>query len=1156
MVLIRLIFLLFTPSALDIQILTTSISNYLILGSISQFLTANQHQVTVTEITSTQTLAKLSKAQVDLAIDLTGSILYEKVIAEYSENNQIVIFDLNPSTFAMSHWRFCIHSHFSYHADSILKVSKELQWLNPALLVQTDSFSMKTSEKLIQNSVFQYTLFVGVDSDSQTFQNIVAKGLKVGGYKQVIILGQGGFVDKLVNSMQSYMMYYYSGVISGSYGIWSYYNEKSVIVVEEGLENAASQEHYEILAVQIFIDLITEELGDGPVNGILLQNYLESITVDHMKYPSFSVVNKVNLSKLVIGKIENGVLILSSNPTFIMGNPDNYPVIIRNSISMNNPPGFPSATGVPYIQTGAMIALQLITQTNSVLKNHIVQPFLASCGSEFFVEPLSKGCWAQSYQALGTFYLTSPIFDVTSGENTIFQELGQKVPMIGGVDTTALLSNRTEYPNFTRIVGSLDSASFFTHIITALGWDEFVVIYTNTTINQNSHLGIINAGFLIKNEEKLRILPVGYNSSMFEEYKAVFEEVDRVKTRTIFVLADSTVMFYIAEAFYDIGFRQGDLIGFFVHPISSSVNNQKNEALKLKFIEIFEYSTIASGLEWVGSFGQMVKGVVQSAIGNITDYTCYSYDAMMLGLNAVDYLLKSGQAYEDPDTLLKSIRMQRFTGCSGIISIEESSNDRKNYNYALFQFLFDNRTDSYSEFHLLSLNKEAVSIFIEVKNFTWPSKFSGIPSSNRLDGLSCPFEDKDVQNNEKSQGLFYLFLLFFLVYTIISAFIIWKKWWKKEIKQIELPTSDKFGDNIVMIIIIIDLMQAISMGPDISPLIFEATVFPDAVSLNLSNIISFKKKFYWVALYVTLMFLLCWSILSVIVICRLGDQYDCQVMKVANKIGVFLIPIMTEALFLPVLSISFFIFDCQEGIGNSLTDSFLAKDCYTSCWESSHLTFVILTFLSLLAYLPLSLFVRPLWQELESEVNIHANPLILMIKAIIQVLIVILNRTVKKSHESLHGISIILLFIMFSLILLKVKPYNYARTNMWKLLSNAAIIWTCILTSIYWYTKVEPYIWTTFIVLGWILIIGLGIVYQRKKYPNLLISEKPLDISALVKFTFSKNVKIETLPIKRMSTVNFVKELNYEVKNDEERMEARRSNVSLNQTGGFFDTHK
>lgn len=640
---------------------------------------------------------------------------------------------------------------------------------------------------------------------------------------------------------------------------------------------------------------------------------------------------------------------------------------------------------------------------------------------------------------------------------------------------------------------------------------------------------------------------------MFSEYKKVFEEIDRVKIRTIFVLADLTEMFYIAEGFYDIGLRKGDLIGFFVRPISSSVNSMPDKTLQMKFIEIFEFSAIASGQEWVGIYGQTVKSLMESTIGNQVDYTCYSFDAMMLGLNAVDYLLTSGQQYEDPDTLLKSIRMQRFRGCSGIISIQDDSNDRRNYNYALFQFSYDNSTKSYNDFEIMSLDKEAVTIFTTVGNLSWPSKFTNTPSSYRLSGLNCPFEDREIAVNKKSQGLFYLFLLFFLVYTTVFAFIIWKSWWNKSLKLLDSQSPEKFGDSIVMIIIFIDLLQMISMGPDLSPLISSLLRFPDAVALNLSNIIVFNKEVYWTVLYLILLLMLICSMLSIIIICRYGERYDCQFLKLANKIGIASIPLITEALFLPILSISFFIFDCQDGTGNALTDAFMNKDCYTDCWKSSHLSFAILTSLGLLAYLPFALFLRPLWQELENEVNIHSNSATLIIKGIIQVLVVIFNRTVKKYSEALHGISIIIIFILYSLMMMKVKPYNYLRTVMWKQLSHAALVWSCLNASIYWYTRVEPYVWTSLIVIGWILIAGLGLVYQKYKYPSLLISEKPLDISALVKFTFSKRVKIESLPIKRMSSVNFVKSMNYEVNDDEEEVkeEPKRSSANLYQTGGF-----
>ena len=44
-------------------------------------------------------------------------------------------------------------------------------------------------------------------------------------------------------------------------------------------------------------------------------------------------------------------------------------------------------------------------------------------------------------------------------------------------------------------------------------------------------------------------------------------------------------------------------------------------------------------------------------------------------------------------------------------------------------------------------------------------------------------------------------------------------------------------------------------------------------------------------------------------------------------------PIWAYTLFVPLVYLLLGIYECEEGILDNLTDSFLAKDCNTFCWK-------------------------------------------------------------------------------------------------------------------------------------------------------------------------------------------------------------------------------
>ena len=1141
---IDLLFLISSVLALNIQILTSSATNKTLPNLIfSTLKDSNQFPFITFLSPSTEELELVDGSELDILIDLTISQLLRKRILEFANIYEIPILYLDPNNFIQDYWAFCIHPKIEDQASSITSLVQHFGWLRVAILSQSDQSSIELTTFYKSNIKHAFHAYLSVGATNETLNDLVSKQLKPGGYKQYILVGQEDFIDKIATSMKINFIYDTSGVVSGSSGLWSKYNENSIIIIEQGLEMATSYIDYELLGIQNFISDICK-MPKNSLSSKNIRNHLELITVNHMKAPEFSIIKKKGINKVLIGKIESGKVTLSKDFSLNQDIVDNSPPLIYSSISMNNPIGLPTATIVPYLQAGAIIASQIVNETKMKLKNFLLKVFYASCGSEFFNEALSAFCWTQSYSAIGAFYIASPVFAVTAGESLVFKNLGIKNPVIGGLDSTSELSSSVDFPYFTRIVGSIDTVAFLVNILKAIDWDSFSIIYTNSSVFQAQYKKLIVQNIKINNIESLRILPTGYNDSMFEEYKNVFQEVYRTRLRPIFILSTIDEALHIAKSFNRLGLKKGDLIGIFSYQLSTYVATQTEISLKTAFIEIFEYSLMISGLEFIGEYGSVIKNKTKKLIGEKVENTCYSFDAMMLGINAVDYLLNSGLPYENPDILLKSIRNQRFEGCSGIISIDSNSNDRRNYNLGLFQLVLNNQTHSPEDRLVAVLDKDEVAPIVKIVDYTWNHGNSSFPTNSRLDGLDCPFEEREIKKSPESRRIFYLITSMLTLYTVLVSGIIWIKLGKIKNQMINHPVPEKFGDFIVMFIILIDGLQVIGMGPNLNPLFSGIENFPEAVSINLANIVNFSKSLYWIGLFSTLIIILSCTLFFIIIIGNLAETLDIELFKVLDKLGIILIPVISDILFIPIVNISLLIFDCENSIGSKLNDSYMAIDCNTFCWENKHLTYAILTGLALACYIPISIFLRPLWQELEPDVNIRTNSIASIGKALIQLVIVVLHRTVKKTHEALLGGCFLMLIGIFTVIIYKFKPFNYQRANMWKLISNIACCWVFLLSSLYWYLKVVPYLWTCLIVIGWTGFAIFGQIYQKKHYPSLLISEKSLDISDLVKFTFSKSLKLTDITLKRMSTLHFAHNEKYDI-GEEENNHAKRNNTVL-----------
>lgn len=1134
MVLLLLQILIVSSLALNIQIIVSDQTLDNESNQLESSISSLGHEVFIVDVFNLKAIQPSTASNVNMAIDYTQSPFYGLEISEYSRIWGIIILKHNCEDFTPETWTFCVHPTLSEYALALYSMFQYLDWKKIVLISDTSSHSLKLGLEIEKVYSILFHSFLNVDTEQAIFDDFVGKKFKAGGYKQVLILGNSIFTNKVLESFYNKLVYKTSGIIAVGKDIGVTSNEKTILFFEKGLEKASSDLSYTINALSLFINLAegySEKIKDFTNYSLMM--FLEEHTKNHIKMAEFTIANIISGEKIFIGNCLLGFLNFTQDPVFPSGNPDNNNPTIGISMSFNNPVGFPSATQGAYMQLGAIFAATYVNITKLFLKNHDLAVFYASCGSEFFFHDLSYYCWSSSSYFLGSFYIASPVSEVILGEIQVFNELGVKIPMIGGLINNEDLTNKTNYPMFTRVVASNTNLAYLINLFNVLGWHKFNFLYTNNTVGRQSLEGVLNLGLKIVNREDLRVIPEGYNSSQFEEYKEVFLEIERTKVRPLFLIANFPDIFYIAESFYDIGLRSGDIIAFFVYRVSANINMITDENLKKKVVEILEGSLIAFAQEWVGDYGNEVKNLITDAFGLPNDYKCFSYDAMMLGINAVDYLLLSGSLYEDPDKVNQAIRMQRFTGCSGIVSIDSESNDRKGFKFGSYQVTFENKTGLFYDKLFCDVNQDSLTPLIIVDNFTWPNGQTDVPSDSRLYGLECPFEDREKMVNKKATAIFYVLSLFFMIYTAMLSLFFWKKWWNSDIKPLVQSSEIKFGDYIVMIVIVVDLFQIMGMGPDLTPFLFGASKIPDFISVNMSNIINFTKDIYWMGVYITLITCLIWFYLSVVVIFRLDEKLKYSVLKFSNTLAISLMPIIGDLLFLPIVSILLFIFDCNEGTGTSITESFLTKDCSTYCWKSQHLIYSILSVFTLLVFLPLSIFLRPVWQELVAEMNIKTNSIFHITKGILQVLLVILNRTVKKVHQSAHGVTIVLLLIVYSLFLNRYKPFNYPRLNMWKQLSIAAACWSLLIASGYWLVLVYPYMWLCLFAFGWIIIGGIGIFLQKRKFPSLLFSQKSLDISALVKFTFTNTVKLESLPIHRMSTVNFASGIKYQVNQDE-----------------------
>jgi hypothetical protein len=226
----------------------------------------------------------------------------------------------------------------------------------------------------------------------------------------------------------------------------------------------------------------------------------------------------------------------------------------------------------------------------------------------------------------------------------------------------------------------------------------------------------------------------------------------------------------------------------------------------------------------------------------------------------------------------------------------------------------------------------------------------------------------------------------------------------------------------------LEFFQYTSVGPNPAQLSGLVATLSSSTALELEEILNIKGDFYWTLLRIVLAVLGVYLLLSMLKLTKLEKKLEWLpswsfVMIFAN----LMLPVISTLLFLPIVSTLSHIFLCYHATGTEFKSSYLNKDCYESCWHFHHILYVVSCSVALVIYIPLGVYTRPLWQELQPLLHIRSQPLPLMVKSIVQVLLLTFNHTLKLNHSQVQGGCFLTVMTADLLFLLRFPQYNYHR---------------------------------------------------------------------------------------------------------------------------------
>ncbi|CAG9309826.1 unnamed protein product [Blepharisma stoltei] len=1044
----------------------------------------------------------------DIIVDLTFSDSILAYIKEFVAENHIILILIQDFSSSYNDWQFFSHSSQHDHENALSCLISFFNW---------DEFLI-ISNNLDQNfheifSVKKFNIFhFSETSDNNLVGLFVGKKIKPTGIRNLVILNEGETAGKLLQSLENQsVLKSGSGVILGSRSSWNTKLDGVIGYRELGLENATDYYSYEALSIIKMLDLILS--CSDYSNALILRMFLEKSTVNHYMPGNFTVINIKNSQAVPIGSISQGSLTISSNPIF-PGNSTLIPNSPYTNVSIwmgdgpSNPLGFPDSPFI-VVKDGEKYAFKTAEDTHFFDGFKIVFTHI-DCGAEVYEPTFSINCYKKLINEPGMVYLTHGFPSIVYGDIISMRTLNITIPALCEHVSLGALSNKTEYPLFMRIAGNdFYRGTVLVDLIVIFGWKNVLLITENSTSSLlTSHhikrrLEAVNVN-VVNNLEKTLIVE-NYNHNYFNEHKHLIASLLKYKTRPLILIVPPPSNIYFLEDMYKVGIRRGDVIMIIPSKIAFLYPFIPEKSMRDDLTEILYGGICTQEAEWLGEFGKnQLKGFLKAYPSINVDFRCFAIDAGWLILNALKFTIDQGEDIYDPYVFNSHLRQQRFLGCSGIVSISSQSNDRNSAPIGIYNIRYDYENDILSETLIGAYDQGSLQLFTFYEDMNWYYNTTNIPSDIVKSENGCPFKDSQIEYSVNGAGILYGIAFGITVSTMLLTFYIWKRCWNVEIKPLTEPKLIQFEDYIAMVIILVDFFQFLSVGPDIK----NYDIFTYTLTRILSITFMTEGKYLWIHLYFALGGVCAWLLFGITHIFHIGKNSNNSLFNFWKMLSKFSLPIIGNALFLPIVSVFLNAIQCDQQIGSKLTETFVRKDCNTFCWKDWHILWATLSIICLVLYLPLAIYLRPHWDYYEDFINIKTRPLFLMTKSVFQVSIIVLNKTVKPQSQALHGLFYSILLGVFLFIVIKKKPYNDSCMNLWQIISYFAILWSVALSSLYWIVQDRAIeIWITSEYLGWIIFIIIGIYIQKNYCPTMLFNEPGINIVKLFRFSLGKSIK-------------------------------------------------
>lgn len=244
---------------------------------------------------------------------------------------------------------------------------------------------------------------------------------------------------------------------------------------------------------------------------------------------------------------------------------------------------------------------------------------------------------------------------------------------------------------------------------------------------------------------------------------------------------------------------------------------------------------------------------------------------------------------------------------------------------------------------------------------------------------------------------------------------------------------------------------------------------------------------------------------------NLHQRYKNRLIDFSVAVSKYSAGIFGSILFLPIINLIMFIFECDNAIGNNLPDSYLSKDCFTFCWKDSHLAKAILSIILIITYIASYLFSYERLESFMVSGNYRMNRDYFLMKSILQLILILTNKILAYYEEYIHGIVFVLIIPVYITFLFRIEAYNDRHLNMWLLLIMIAVFWNSMVGLMFDLISFpDGPLWISILIIGWSFIIISGLLFKMK-IPNFIHFHEGMDLTLIFRFAFTQKVTAEEI---------------------------------------------